>query len=154
MYRVLLCVGLLCICVVHEISCSLWRAANMRRFCCGPPHSGNTNPVSVFHSSEKCHTHLVSFITHHGLFVLYIVEIFNCKKCHIHMVYKYLRIVYQTSPGSEPTQSRYTLLLFLPGNFFIITSIILLLILLNLTFVSYIFYINKWLKYLIIMWHQ
>jgi len=56
----------------------------------------------IFTVQKKCHTHLVSFITHHVLFVLYIVEIFNCKKCHIHMVYKYLRIVYQTSPGSNP----------------------------------------------------
>jgi hypothetical protein len=40
----------------------------------------------IFTVQKKCHTHLVSFITHHGLFVLYIVEIFNCKKCHIHMV--------------------------------------------------------------------
>ena len=34
----------------------------------------------IFTVQKKCHTHLVSFITHHGLFVLYIVEIFNCKK--------------------------------------------------------------------------
>ena len=43
----------------------------------------------IFTVQKKCHTHLVSFITHHGLFVLYIVEIFNCKKCHIHMVPSY-----------------------------------------------------------------
>ena len=29
---------------------------------------------------------LVSFIKHHGLFVPYIVDIFDCKKCHTDLV--------------------------------------------------------------------
>jgi hypothetical protein len=35
---------------------------------------------------KKCPLHLGSFIKHHGLFVPYIVHIFDCEKCPVHLV--------------------------------------------------------------------
>jgi len=54
--------------------------------------------VQKIFDCKKCHTHLVSFIRHHGLFVPYIDTfegtkvgtfegiIFDCKKCHTHLL--------------------------------------------------------------------
>ena len=44
------------------------------------------NLTNINNEGKKCHTHLVSFIKHHGLFVPYIVDIFDCKKCPVHLV--------------------------------------------------------------------
>ena len=40
------------------------------------PYSAYIYTIRKMFDCKKCHTHLVSFIKHHGLFVPYIVDIF------------------------------------------------------------------------------